>query len=149
MNLGKYRNQGKIVRSLLLLTSFALTSVAVADQCPADFDEFIGAFESSAEFQVAHSKYPLSYRYMDHDSNGELKAVEVAVTRENLGEFAGVQFPSAAQRTQENLQQKVAAPEARTREVRVWLPNSDFEIKYVFKKTSACWELTGVEDGGS
>jgi hypothetical protein len=132
----------------ILLASFVLTRVAYADQCPADFDKFIGAFESSAEFQVGHSKYPMSYRYMDHDSTGELKAVEVAVTRENLGEFAGVQFPSSAQRTQENLNQEVAAPDAHTREVRLWLPDSDFEIKYVFKKTAACWELTRVEDGG-
>lgn len=137
------------MRSLLLLTSIALTGVAAADQCPADFDKFIGAFESSAEFQVAHSKYPLAYRYMDHDSNGDLKAVEVAVTRENLGEFAGVQFPSAPQRAQENLQQKISTPDAKTREVRLWLPDSDFEIKYIFKKTTACWELTRVEDGGS
>ncbi|HEY5809993.1 MAG TPA: hypothetical protein VIT67_18615 [Povalibacter sp.] len=137
------------MRALLLLASVLLTRVASADQCPTDFDKFIEAFESSAEFQVAHSKYPLTYRYMDHDAAGELKAVQVAVTRENLGEFAGVQFPSAAQRAQENLKQEVAVPDAKTREVRLWLPDSDFEIKYVFKKTSACWELTRVEDGGS
>jgi hypothetical protein len=135
------------MRSILIFASLALTRVAFADQCPADFDAFIGAFESSAEFQVAHSKYPLTYRYLDHDSNGELKAVEVAVTRENLGEFAGVQFPASAQRAQENLQQAVTTPDAKTREVRLWLPDSDFEIKYVFKKTAACWELTRVEDG--
>jgi predicted protein tyrosine phosphatase len=133
---------------MLILASFALARVASADQCPADFDKFIQSFES-AEFQVAHSKYPLSYRYMDHDSNGELKAVEVAVTRENLGEFAGVQFPSSAQRAQENLQQAITASDAGTRVVRLWLPDSDFEIKYVFKKAAACWELIRVEDGGS
>lgn len=137
------------MRSILILASSALTRVAAADQCPADFETFIGAFESSAEFRVAHSKYPVSYRYMDHDSNGELKSIEVAVTRENLGEFAGVQFPSSAQRAQENLHQAVATPDAKTREVRLWVPDSDFEIKYIFKKTSACWELTRVEDGGS
>ena len=136
------------MRALLLLASVLFTRVASADPCPADFDEFIEAFES-AEFQVAHSKYPLSYRYMDHDATGELKAIQVAVTRENLGEFAGVQFPSSAQRAQENLQQAVASPDAKTREVRLWVPDSDFEIKYVFKKAAACWELIRVEDGGS
>lgn len=137
------------MRFLLLLASVALIRVASADQCPADFDKFIQSFESSAEFQVAHSKYPLSYRYMDHDANGDLKAVEGTVTRESLGEFAGVRFPSSAQRTQENLQQAVMTPDAETRVVRLWLPDSDFEIKYVFKKAAACWELTRVEDGGS
>jgi hypothetical protein len=137
------------VRALFLLACVLLTRVASAGQCPADFEEFIEAFESSAEFQVAHSKYPLSYRYMDHDATGELKAIQVAVTRENLGEFAGVQFPSSAQRAQENLQQAVASPDAKTREVRLWVPDSDFEIKYFFSQTSACWELIRVEDGGS
>lgn len=135
------------MRALGLVASIALIRVASAEQCPAAFDEFIGAFESSAGFQVAHSKYPLTYRYMDADATEEPKPVQVAVTRENLGEFAGVQFPSSAQRAQESLQQAVTEPDAQTRVVRLWLPDSDFEIKYVFKKTPACWELTQVEDG--
>ncbi|MFC4314085.1 hypothetical protein ACFPN2_33740 [Steroidobacter flavus] len=137
------------MRAIFLVASVALMRVATAEQCPAGFEEFIGAFESSAEFQVAHSKYPLSYRYLDVDSGGEPKSVQVAVTRDNLGEFAAVQFPSSAQRAQESIQQAVTAPNAKTRIVRLWLENSDFEIKYVFEKTSACWQLIRVEDGVS
>lgn len=135
------------MRAIGLVALVALTRVASAEQCPAAFEEFIGVFESSAEFQVAHSKYPLAYQYMDTDATGEPKRVQVAVTRENLGEFSGVQFPSSAQRTQESIQRAISAPDAQTRVVRLWLESSDFEIKYVFKKTSACWEMTRVDDG--
>ncbi len=54
------------MRAIGLVASIALIGVASADQCPAAFQEFIGAFESSAEFQVAHSKYPLTYPVHGH-----------------------------------------------------------------------------------
>lgn len=134
------------MRTVLLLASIALSRVASAEQCPTDFDAFIGEFQSSAEFQIAHWKRPLAYQYLEASANAEPKPVEVAVTEENAGEFAGVEFPSAAQRAQEKLQQTVTAPDPKTRVVRVWLEDSDLEIKYVFEQTAACWELIRVED---
>jgi hypothetical protein len=130
----------------LLLASVALSRVASAEQCPADFDEFIGAFETSAEFQIEHWKRPLTYRYLEASANAEPQTVEVAVTLENAGEFAGVEFPSAAQRAQEKLEKTVTAPDPKTRVVRLSLEHSDFEITYVFQQTAACWELARVED---
>jgi len=135
------------VRAIGLVASVALIGLASAEQCPANFDEFIGAFESSAEFQMAHSKYPVTFRYMDTYVEGEPKAFQVEVGPENLAEYGPVQFPSPAQRALESIQQAVVSPNDRTRVVRLWIESSDFQIKYTFRQTSDCWELTRVDDG--
>lgn len=134
------------MRAIVLVASLGLSGVAAAEQCPADFDEFIAAFETSAEFQVAHWKRPVKYQYLEAGAEDEPKRIEVAVTLENAGEYAGIEFPSTAAREQESLQTIVSAPDPKTRVVRLVLPDSDFQIDYEFKQTAACWELARVED---
>jgi hypothetical protein len=134
------------VRICVLTALFFLSRIAAAESCSAEFLEFVGQFEASPQFQAAHTRFPLSYSYVDGDASPEPKILRIAIERERAAEFPGIVYPSPAQQAAVAFDRTIDSPQPDTRAVRLEKPDTDYVLVFTFEKSDVCWNLVSVQD---
>ena len=135
------------MKTRVVATMFScIAAISAAHACPEDFDEFASQFAADVAFQRAHTQFPLRYQYVDPKAFPEPKQVEANVTRERAADFPGVTYPSPTQQGAALLQRIITSPDADTRIVTFEKADTDYLIKFTFKKSVPCWELVSIDD---
>jgi len=137
-----------MLRRLLCVTLLLVCSVAQAEQsCPKTFSSFIARFESSAEFQRLHTRFPLSYSFLDGSAEPDPKEVKVMVSQASAAKYPGIIFPSKATQASVPLKRKLLRHPSGTQVVHFDKPESDvYSVSFHFTQTVDCWLLVKVED---
>ncbi len=136
------------MRVLLLLLAWSSVPLGAlaAQACPAVFEEFLGAFESSVDFQRAHTRFPLTYSHLDKGANPEPKTVLETIGNQHVATFVRIAYPSREKQATVPFERRVSSPQADVRRVRLAKPDTDYVLEYTFAKAASCWELTRVDD---
>lgn len=129
-----------------LLVTVALMIGPAAAQAPAacpstDFKAFLAAFQDDVAVQKAFTARPLQSEANQEnpDANGE---PYINVTKMLDGD--AIEFPvmgTAVQLRQEKLKLEVTRQDPAEAEIKIFLDDTDYQIRYFFKKTASCWQL--------
>jgi hypothetical protein len=134
------------MRRLWFIAILALLSVPTLATCPSGFAEFLRQFQADSTFRHENTRFPLTYMYLDNDSPGGPKTVEIAVTKSQQTKYPAIAYPSAQVVADVPLQSRTVTDGER-RIVHFDKPDGDaHSVRYVFAKTRECWSLVRVEN---
>ena len=133
------------MRQLLLL--FALVAYGSSHAggiCSSDFKSFISRFEASPELQLSQTKFPLTYRYVDHD-DPDMKMKRMIVQKNDQAKY--LTFPSLAYQRKLKLNRKLNSIKSNKCSVVFNAPDSDmYDVEFKFEHQAGKWLLVEVEN---
>lgn len=128
---------------MMALSALLLAAATPTAACPAPFPRFLDRFRRDLAFQKAHTAPVLTMTHVDPAAEPEPATVsrKVAHARIDWPVIAG-----AGHMAREVMQQTIARPDGATPNVLVRKPDSDFQIRYRFRRVGSCWQLVRIDD---
>ena len=133
-------NHRFLIRTLAGLPALAAASAAsAAPSCPAThFPDFVAAFAETPAMQRAFTTDPLLNERIDPAADPEPATVAEMLSGDARGFPV---MPNAATQKREGLQQTISASANGDAVVTLARTDSDAQIRYIFRKSDACWQL--------
>ena len=131
-------------RVLIAITLFP-TIVLAESPCLSSFNEFLSTFEKSPKFQLENISYPLKYSFIDATANPEPKTINTLKSKSDLVARNKPVYPSISAQQKTSLVKKVHSQSQVNKIIHLHKPNTDYKIKYHFKKVGSCWKLVMLE----
>lgn len=124
-------------------TAGVLSAHAAQVACPSqNFETFLQAFARNAETQQAFTAKQLLFEYIDSEAQPE------PVDKTAVLDAAQLEFPvmpTLEQMAAEKLEMTTTSLTAGEAEVKIFAPNSDYQLRFGFRK-EACWLLVRKAD---
>lgn len=122
-----------------LLALATASAAQAAPACPAtNFSGFVTAFAEAPAVQRAFTADPLMNEHIDPAAEPEPATVAEMLAGNSR---AFPVMPDAAAQKRQGLQQKISADANGDEVVTLARPDSDAQIRYIFRKAGACWQL--------
>lgn len=122
-----------------LLALATASAAQAAPSCPAtDFSGFVTAFAEAPAVQRAFTADPLMDERIDPAANPE-PATVAEMLAGTARDFPVM--PNAAAQKRQGLQRKISADANGDDVVTLAKPDSDAQIRYIFRKAGTCWQL--------
>ena len=133
------RRHALAAAAILALAGAMPAAAQAATACPSqDFKAFYAAFADSAEVQRAFTARPLASDTIDAAADPEPRTVTTML------DGAALTFPvlpTAAERKRVRLETRIATLSATEVEVTLAVADTDNQLRFLFRKAAACWEL--------
>jgi hypothetical protein len=114
-------------------------SASIAGTCPAgDFAGFLAVFADSTDAQHRYTTDPVEGEVLNSDGRPQSRPWRQS-------ELAFPLIPVQAKRNAQGVRMEVAS-KGDVERVKVYKPDTDYQIYYTFRKTGGCWELFRIED---
>lgn len=133
-----------LIASAIAASAMPAFAAAPAQKCPAkDFKGFLAAFIESTAVQRAHVAVPLSSSYVDGEAQPEPAIVKRQLQADAI-EYPVM--PNKAQLAKDRLVMSTKSISVGDTEVKVALPDTGYQFRYLFRKTGKCWTLVEIND---
>lgn len=108
-----------------------------------DFDAFAEKFAGSISLQARYTHWPLESTTIDAAATPEPKPVTKQVTEAEMSYPLLMAF-DRAKREGQVVKVSLVPPDGA--EIHYTRPDSDYSIRYLFKRQGACWQLAEIRD---
>ena len=136
---GACKSQSAVSRSDMPENQQVMTS----DFCAADkFAEFSRLFAEDADFQRKHTDVFIEKQAIDVAAEPEPKTIRYRLSRDKL-KFPVL--PLKGERDGKALQMLIESVESDGARVKLYKPETDYQIHYFFKRNT-CWTLIRIQD---
>jgi hypothetical protein len=136
------------MRQLYIGIVFSLISTVgfSAESCPPDFAPFLTKFESSREFQLQNTHFPLAATYVDGSASPEPRTDLYLIESAADPKYSRAIFPSREKQAAIPFVKKVSSKQSLIRIVKFTKPDTDYSFAFTFEQTASCWQLVRFED---
>ena len=115
-----------------------------AAECPAaDFNGFAEKFANSISVQAKYTHWPLESTSVDAAATPEPKPVTKQVSEQELSYPLLMAF-DRAKREGRSVEVTQDSPDGA--QIHYAKPDTDYSIRYLFKRQGACWQLVAIKD---
>lgn len=115
-----------------------------AAACPAaDFNGFAEKFASSISVQAKYTHWPLESTSIDAAATPEPKPVTKQLSEQETSYPLLMAFDRAKR---EGQSVEVTQPPPDDAQIHYTKPDTDYSIRYLFKRQGACWQLVAIKD---
>ena len=130
----------------VLIAIILFPTIVLADNpCSSSFNEFLSNFEKSSKFQLENINYPLKYSYIDPNAMPEPKTINTLKSKDELAARKKPIYPLTSAHQQIPLVKKVYSKSQANKIIQLHKHDTDYNIKYNFKKIGLCWKLVMFE----
>ena len=130
----------------VLIAIILFPTIVLADNpCSSSFNEFLSNFEKSSKFQLENISYPLKYSYIEPNAIPEPKTINTLKSKDDLASRKKPIYPTTTEQQQIPLVKKIHSKSQVNKIIQLHKPDTDYNVKYHFKKIGLCWKLVMFE----